>query len=180
MRRGVLGALLLLLEEHLGASSLLKMLSHLLLVQLTQLTQEHALHQMTAKTVGLKELTRMAVRAEDVSGVRLEEMMELQKPASLGALSGKQQPLLHQLHHPVAQLMKTIGSAVTPELLLKAAKQSAAAGAHPSPDMPGALTCPRLQLQKEALAQLRLFHQLPRPLPPSRLQRSQLAVLTSA
>jgi len=89
MRRGVLGALLLLLEEHLGASSLLKMLSHLLLVQRTQLTQEHVLHQITAKTVGLKELTRMAVRAKVVSGVRLERMMELQKPASLGALSEK-------------------------------------------------------------------------------------------
>jgi len=70
MRRDVLGALLLLLEEHLGALSLLKMPSHLLPVQLIQLTQEHVLHQVAAKTVGLRELTRMDVKTKVVSGVR--------------------------------------------------------------------------------------------------------------
>lgn len=106
--------------------------------------------------------------------------MALRKPVSLGVLSEKQQPLLNQLHRPIALLMKIIASAATLESLLKAAKQSAAAGAHPSPDGHGALTCPRPPLQKEALAQLRLFLQLPRALPASPLQRSQSAVLMSA
>lgn len=107
--------------------------------------------------------------------------MALRKPVSLGVLSEKQQPLLNQLHRPIALLMKIIASAATLESVLKAAKQSAAAGAHPCPpDLHGALTCPRPPLQKEALAQLRLFLQLPRALPASPLQRSQSAVLMSA
>jgi len=70
MRRDVLGALLLQLEEHLGASSLLKMPSHLPPVQLTQLTQEHVLHQVAATIVGLKGLIRMVVKTKVVSGAR--------------------------------------------------------------------------------------------------------------
>lgn len=70
MRRDVLGALLLLLKEHLGVLSLLKMRSHLLLVQLIQLTQEHVLRQVAARTAGLTELTRMDVKTKVVSGVQ--------------------------------------------------------------------------------------------------------------